>query len=153
MDDLDKLQQEFKDAEEICNDEGSGNAAFEESILDGDVEDDIFADMAQAQAETEDDNNIQGIHGEYLIQILERIKAEVAKLGQPKCYYDGTFWIHPRDPLFALNKSWNDITGISATELYHYPVFVWIPDKLPKAPSQFQCPDCHKYLTRHGEHY
>ena len=144
-----QLQRDLDDFQEVddVDDSLDVDLLVEESLFDGIS--DLADDMAAAEAETEQDDTAVGVHGLYLRHELEKIKKEIEQGGQPHCYKNGTFWLRPRDALFALNTSWSE--GVNATELYHLPIFVWLPDMLPDAPNKLTCPGCgHHHLTRHG---
>ncbi|KAL0956751.1 hypothetical protein HGRIS_002870 [Hohenbuehelia grisea] len=62
---------------------------------------------------------------------LNALKSQIAKHKRPDCYRERTFWVRPRDPIFALDHAWATTPRFSPTELYHLPVFVWLPDFIP----------------------
>jgi hypothetical protein len=109
----------------------------DDSLFEGDDDMDVDAEAAQT-----------GILEAYLVDVLGRIKAQVLKYGQLLCYSQGTFWIRPRDPFFALHASSSREAGLSPTELYHLDTFVWVPDRLPGVPN-LKC-ICGNKLTRNG---
>ena len=126
-----------------------GEFQIEDSLVDDD--DDAEVDDAKAQIESEADIVQSGILKEYLKGVLESIKFQIAEssLNQPECYYQGTFWIRPRDPIFALYASRECDPAMSPTELYHRAIFVWLPDRLPGSPDAFKCA-CGHSLTLNG---
>ncbi|KAJ7594711.1 hypothetical protein C8J56DRAFT_446650 [Mycena floridula] len=142
------LEQELAEADGMRVHEGTGDARIEGCLCEnsGDIEE----DMRRAEQETQQaDESITGAHQEYLEAVLEKIKNQIKLHSQPDCYRDGTFWIRPRDPVFALNASRKGEHGLSPVELYHLPVFVWFPDMLPDAPDSLVCSCGHK-LIRNG---
>ncbi|KAF8078355.1 hypothetical protein FPV67DRAFT_1385023, partial [Lyophyllum atratum] len=96
----------------------------------------------QAERESNEESILQGVHVQYLLGIVAKLKAEIKSSGQPNCYKSGTLWIHPKDPLFALHSTKNNPGGYSPTGLYHLPVFLWLPDCLPGRPDEFICTRC-----------
>ena len=100
-------------------------------------------DTEQSQQETEAEIPTIGVLEEYSKEVLENIKRQLVQLGHPECYAQGTFWIYTKDPLFALHTSSMHAAGISPIKLYHLDVFIWIPNCLPGAPSDFYCANCH----------
>jgi hypothetical protein len=125
------------------------DGVIDESLLEGD--DDMDFDAENAQKETEADDAANGVLQEYMADILGRIKQQIDSHGRPNCYANGTFWEHPKDPLFALQASATCATGISPTELYHLDVFIWLPDRIPGSSGSFSC-SCprHHNLSRNG---
>ncbi|KAG6818808.1 hypothetical protein H0H93_001463 [Arthromyces matolae] len=153
-DEYTQLKSEWETVQELDCNEGSGDADVDESLFDDEDFDDLLTAMNKAESETnEDDTNLKGVHEEYLRGIVDKLKGEIQKSGQPQCYQKGTFWINPRDPLFALHAT--KTRGYSPTELYHLPIFVWLPDCLPGRPDYFYCKNCnHKHhLVRNGWNY
>jgi len=125
------------------------DGVIDESLLEGD--DDMEFDAANAQKETEGEEAINGVLQEYMADILAKVKRQIDSHGRPDCYTRGTFWEHPKDPLFALQASATRITGLSPTELYHLDVFIWLPDRIPGFSDKFHC-SCsrHRILSRNG---
>ncbi|KAJ7572428.1 hypothetical protein C8J56DRAFT_759951, partial [Mycena floridula] len=101
------------------------------------------------EKETKEDEIITGVHQEYLKCTLDKIKSQITRHSQPDCYRDGTFWIRPRDAVFALNAAKVHEDGVNPNELYQLPIFVWFPDMLPDTPDTFLC-SCGHYLSRNG---
>ncbi|RDB23206.1 Werner syndrome ATP-dependent helicase [Hypsizygus marmoreus] len=149
-DEYTRLQSEWNDAQELETNEGRGDAEVEESLLENENDDDLLNAMRQAEQESEEGDKSQGIHDDYLRGVRDKLKAQIASSGQPTCYKNGTFWIHPKDPLFALNATRNSPSGYSPTELYYLPIFVWLPEFLPGRPDYLRCAKCSGHLTRDG---
>ena len=82
-----------------------GEFQVEDSLVDDD--DDTEVDTEKAQVESEADTVKSGVLKEYLKGVLESIKFQIGESGlnRPTCYHQGTFWIRPRDPVFALYAS------------------------------------------------
>jgi hypothetical protein len=38
----------------------------------------------------------------YLVQLKDHLNSEIISHGLPNCYRQGTFWIQPIDPYFAM---------------------------------------------------
>ena len=55
---------------------------------------------------------------------------------RPKQYQDGTYWVHPKMPSFALE------TGANPNKLYFPRVFVWLPHYLLAKGDRLHCPYC-----------
>lgn len=125
------------------------DGVIDESLLDGD--DDMDFDAENAQKETEADETVNGVLQEYMADVLGRIKRQIDSRGRPDCYANGTFWEHPKDPLFALQASATRATGVSPTELYHLDVFIWLPDRIQGFSGSFSCSCTHHHnLSRNG---
>jgi len=101
------------------------NGVIDESLLEGD--DDVEFDAEKVQKETEGEEAVNGVLQEYMTDILGKVKRQIDSYGTPDCYTRGTFWEHPKDPLFALHTSATRATGVSPTELYHLDVFHLAP--------------------------
>ncbi|KAG6877503.1 hypothetical protein C0992_009828 [Termitomyces sp. T32_za158] len=142
------LQSAWEEIQSVEVTEGHGDAEVEESLFDN--SESLAESMTHAEAEAEAESHLQGVHIEYLLGLRDRIKAEIKQFGQPLCYKTGTFWIYPRDTLFALHTSEISALGYSPTELYHLPVFVWLPAVLPGCPDIFRCTKCGHHLVRKG---
>jgi hypothetical protein len=56
----------------------------------------------------------------YLAGIKTRLVAELAGNAVPKCYKEGSFWIRPPEPFFALQEN-----NLKPTGLYYPSVFIW----------------------------
>jgi hypothetical protein len=122
---------------------------IDESLLEGD--DDMEFDAANAQRESEGEDAVNGVLQEYMTDILEKVKRQIHICGIPDCYSCGTFWEHPKDPLFALQASAARATGVYPTELYHLDIFIWLPDHIPGSPGKFHCSCPHHHnLSRNG---
>ncbi|THU89458.1 hypothetical protein K435DRAFT_865242 [Dendrothele bispora CBS 962.96] len=97
-----------------------------------------------------------GMQTEYLAIILTKLKDEIKSKNRSDCYAAGTFWIYPRDPIFALDAAFKAEGFCSPVELYHLPVFVWLPTFLPGTPESFYCSQCKenlnvtRTLSKHG---
>lgn len=119
--------------------------------------------------ETDDDNGSDDQHPpeaeagniseQFLHTVVAKLKLEISQHKKPKIYSEGTFWIHPRDPAFALDASRFGTDGercINPRELYHLDVFVWLPglpSGLPGEPDLLLCPKCHCQLERAGRYF
>jgi Domain of unknown function (DUF6729) len=121
---------------------------IDESLVDG--SDEPGFDAEQSQQETEAEIPTIGVLKEYSKEVLESIKRQLAQSGHPECYAQGTFWIRAKDPLFSIHASSARSSGLTPVELYHLDVFIWIPNHLPGAPSDFHCPNCQHKLIRNG---
>ncbi|KAL0956753.1 hypothetical protein HGRIS_002872 [Hohenbuehelia grisea] len=109
-----------------AEDQADTDLLIEDSLLDGLEEPDELA--AQVEIETAQAEPTKGVHYEYLYSTLNALKSQIAKHKRPDCYRNGTFWVRPRDPIFALDHAWATTPRFSPTELYHLPVFAWLPD-------------------------
>ena len=129
-----------------------GEFQIEDSLVDDDDDDDdTKVDAEKAQIESEADTVKSGVLKEYLKGVLESIKFQIEEsdLNQPECYYQGTFWMRPHNPVFALYASRECDPAMTPTELYHWDIFVWLPDRLPGSPDKFKCA-CRHDLTLNG---
>jgi len=120
------------------------DGVIDESLLEGD--DDMEFDAANAQKETEGEEAINDVLQEYMADILAKVKRQIDFHGRPDCYASGTYWKHPKDPLFALQASATRATGLSPTELYHLDVFIWLPDCIPGFSNKFHCSCPHHHI-------
>ena len=102
------------------------DGVIDESLLESD--DDMESDAEKAQKETEGGEAVNGVLQEYMTDILGKVKRQIDSYGRPDCYAWGTFWEHPKDPLFALQASATSSSGVSPTALYHLDVFICLPD-------------------------
>jgi hypothetical protein len=127
--------------------EDSGDAQIDDSLSDD--EDDVEVDADQTLKESEAETVKTGVLQEYLKEVLEHIKGQILTSKQPTCYKQGTFWIWPPDPLFALHVASVHGVVLSPTELYHLDIFVWLPQHLPGTPDTLRCTCGHK-LIKHG---
>ncbi|KAJ7458694.1 hypothetical protein B0H11DRAFT_2199426, partial [Mycena galericulata] len=93
----------------------------DDSETDSDFED--LLDEAIPSKPLLDEANVsaEGVISLYLTGIKRRLIAEMASGAWPKCYDEGSFWIHPPAPIFSLQKS------LDPTGLYYPSVFVWFP--------------------------
>ena len=125
------------------------DGVIDESLLESD--DDMESDAEKAQKETEGEEAVNGVLQEYMTDILGKVKRQIDSYGRPDCYAHGTFWEHPKDPLFALQASATSSSGVSPTALYHLDVFIWIPDRIPGSPDKLRCScPCHRNLSHNG---
>jgi hypothetical protein len=138
-----------KERDEILSSTPQGDLQIDDSLLEDDDDGDVDADADQALKESEAEAIKSGVLREYSKGVLEEIKTQISTRGHPKCYTQGTFWIRPRDPVFALYASTASDTGFSPMELYHLDIFLWLPNHLPDAPSEFNC-TCGNNLTLNG---
>lgn len=99
------------------------------------------------------------ISEQFLLTVLTKLKLEINQYKRPKIYSEGTFWVRPRDPAFALDASRFGTDGeqcINPRELYHLDIFVWLPglptgSGLPGEPDRLLCPKCCFQLVRTGK--
>jgi hypothetical protein len=122
------------------------DVAVDDSLFDTEDNMDVNADEAQKESDAE--AHQIGVLEVYLVEVLDCIKAKIQKSGAPECYFQGTFWINPHDPVFALHASSAHSTNLSPKELYHLDVFLWVPDHLP-GTSSLKCV-CGQKLTHNG---
>lgn len=75
--------------------------------------------------------------------------SEITAQKMPSCYKNGTFWIHPAQPFFALQKAMNTGDGLNPSGVYHPPVFLWLPHLLEGQPK-IMCPnsECGLYMKQ-----
>lgn len=84
-----------------------------------------------------------GVIATYLAGVKERVQSEIRMYGRPKVYHDGTFWIRPKDPFFAMRAELSSGSPVSPELLYRPRVFLWLPQEL--APEvRLCCPNCGK---------
>jgi hypothetical protein len=116
-----------------------GEFQIEDSLVDDD--DDTKVDAEKAQIESEADTVKSGFPKEYLKGVLESIKFQIEEsdLNQPECDHQGTFWICPCNPVFALYASIECDPAMTPTELYHWDIFVWLPDRLSGSSDMLKC--------------
>jgi hypothetical protein len=129
-----------------------GEFQIEDSLVDDDDDDDdAEVDAEKAEIESEADTVKSGVLKEYLKGVLESVKFQIGEscLNWPECYHQGTWWICPCDPVFALYASRECDPAMSPTELYHRDIFVWLPDRLPGSPDELKCV-CGHGLTLNG---
>ncbi|KAJ7591861.1 hypothetical protein C8J56DRAFT_780924 [Mycena floridula] len=120
---------------------------IDDSLLDG--EEDPEEERVAAEQQAEEEEVREGILDEYLEGIKNTIVQDIARSGKPKCYKAGTFWMRPRDPIFALDEALR--SGLlSPNELYHMDIFVWLPNLLPGAPTKFIC-ECGAGMNLNGK--
>ncbi|KAK7448772.1 hypothetical protein VKT23_013503 [Stygiomarasmius scandens] len=147
---VDEYLQFWADCRDVLGDEseaGTGDAEIDESLIN-EIQDDIDKDMKMAEQENDEmADKSDSILRQYLSLVLQKIRKNTDAHQHPDCYKQGTFWIYPKDAPFYLHES--EIQGINPSGLYHLPVFVWLPDMLPGAPSSLKCPNGHD-LIRNG---
>ncbi|KAJ6476876.1 hypothetical protein C8R45DRAFT_873192, partial [Mycena sanguinolenta] len=112
----------------------------EASGADSDFEDILEEPVPSKPLPDEANIDTAGIISLYLTGIKSRLKAELNSGKWPKCYEQGSFWIHPPAPFFALQKA------VKPADLYYPSVFVWFPH-LFKLGTKFTCPhkDCQHF--------
>ncbi|MGB9152082.1 MAG: hypothetical protein WCD70_03235 [Alphaproteobacteria bacterium] len=81
-----------------------------------------------------------GVLSEYFQNLQERLRKE----DMPREYQNGTFWIVPKLPFFALRKS------LTPEALYLPKVFLWIPHIVLKSDHNLKCPSCSTDLETKG---
>jgi hypothetical protein len=77
-----------------------------------------------------------------LASYFETLQKRLSKENKPKEYEQGTFWVLPPQPFFALRQS------RSPSQLYHPRVFLWLPHLL--VSETLKCPDCKSNLRVKG---
>lgn len=119
--------------------------------LDETDDESAYADPSPPEA------NPGSISEQFLLTVVAQLKREITDKKRPKIYSEGTFWIHPRDPAFALETSRFGTYReqcINPRELYYLEIFVWLPglpSALPGEPDQLLCPKCRGKLIRTGK--
>lgn len=72
------------------------------------------------------DEQLTSVEDQSIIdQYLQKIQDDLRGKGKPEAYKNGTFWIYPQSPSFAL-----DCVNIDPTPLYQPRVFLWFPHHL-----------------------
>lgn len=138
----------------------TGDPTVEPDAADDDCSDDHDADWLDALLDSgngADDghdpkSDDRGAVPLYLAGVQATVSSEIASYGRPKCYADGTFWIRPADPFFALSRSQNTIAGLMPSVLYRARVFLWLPLQLCHRDFCLQCPSCGSELREKGKH-
>jgi hypothetical protein len=103
-------------------------------------DDDLLEDCFEEQSgHFEHDPPITGVVQTYLTSLKEKIAKEIHSGSLPACYKEGHFWIHPRDPFFAMQKAAKSPDGLTPNTLYYPPVFLWLPHLLDDKP--LMCPN------------
>jgi hypothetical protein len=126
---------------------------LKDNTLDETDEDNGSSDPPPPEAEP------GNISEQFLYTVVAKLKLEISQYKRPKIYSEGTFWIRPRDPVFALDASRFGSNGeqcINPRELYHLDIFVWLPGLpvgLPGEPDHLLCPKCHCQLERAGKSF
>ena len=115
--------------------EGRVIDGFEEELLD-DLNEEIIEQMDREAGLVEESSAVD----RYLQTIQNRIKEDNKKDASrsprpPKEYRNGTFWVHRKDPAFALR----DQLELSPEILYQPRVFLWFPHHLV---TNLKCPKC-----------
>ncbi|OBZ82404.1 hypothetical protein A0J61_09548, partial [Choanephora cucurbitarum] len=108
---------------------------FEEELLD-DFDEEIIEQMDREAGLVEESSAVDRC----LKPIQDRIKVDNKKDSSrsprpPKEYRNGTFWVHRKDPAFALR----DQLELSPEILYQPRVLIWFPRHLV---SDLKCPKC-----------
>jgi hypothetical protein len=81
-----------------------------------------------------------------LFKYFEAVQSELRSQDYPTVYKNGTFWIEPTNPFFALRKNRG-----SVIDLYKPRIFLWKPhDLLPGKLSDLGCPTCNSRLKTNG---
>jgi hypothetical protein len=142
-----KMQHELQNVSEMEKDTTCGLGVVEDSLFDD--EDEFDGAEEDVEKESDGDQARTGILHEYLIGQLERIKKEIETKHSPQNYRHGSFWLRPKDPLFAQDISLKRGETIGPTPYYLLNIFVWIPFALPTAPDIFFC-ECGKHLSKNG---
>ena len=60
----------------------------------------------------------------YLIQLKDCLISEIGSHGLPNCYRQGSFWIRPIDPYFAMRNALASSDPVNPTPLYQPVVFL-----------------------------
>ncbi|KAF8321954.1 hypothetical protein F5887DRAFT_904347, partial [Amanita rubescens] len=106
--------------------------------VDSDDMDDLFGDFDDGDGF--DDPSTSGIIETYLASVKNKLIAELHTQALPSCYQNGSFWIHPPQPFFALKKSMNSIDGLNPSSIYYPAVFLWLPNLLDEK-HKIMCPN------------
>jgi hypothetical protein len=118
------------------------------------IQEDLLADVLQAQEAEESDNSSSDeegtrssyrstFHYEYLEKVLADIKEEIKgstphRQKLPNCYRDKSFWVRAPDPIFSLSTE----QVVDPLNWCKPDVFVWLP-RLMSPPPKLKCPQCH----------
>ncbi|KAG2219719.1 hypothetical protein INT45_006051, partial [Circinella minor] len=124
----------------------------------GDIADDL--DMDDDWVDENDpvpvaDFNDEEEEGRVLQEYFKGLQQRFKKNGKIKEYENGTFWVHPKDPYFALMKS-----DLNPAALYLPRVFLWFPhlliDKVLECPKckekALECSECKKKGSECSKH-
>jgi hypothetical protein len=120
------------------------------------VDDSLFDTSTEDEPLLEDTSeplDEKGVLWNYLSVLVKKLQVEVESKNQPEVYRNGSFWIRPQDPIFALETARKSGSGINPRVLYHPNVFIWILGlkvKLPGEPDYLKCPKCTSHLQRRG---
>lgn len=136
--------------------QADGLPTIDESLLQ-DINLDETGDESDYTDPPPPEANSGNISEQFLLTVVARLKREITEHKRPRIYSEGTFWIRPRDPAFALEASrfgTDREQCINPRELYYLEIFVWLPglpSGLPGEPDQLLCPKCQGKLIRAGE--
>ncbi|KAJ6465338.1 hypothetical protein C8R45DRAFT_939546 [Mycena sanguinolenta] len=120
---------------------------FDEGLADADGEEDDSVNAEVVQNEVAEVKILSENH-QWIQNTLNKIESEIgSKLKMPRCYKKGYLWVHPIDPVFALDRA--AVSKFCPRELYLLPIFVWLPNFLPGHPDSFKC-ECGVKLNLHG---
>lgn len=91
---------------------------FDEDLSAAD--DNVLDDLLHKQPAFDDEEALllQGEIEIYLTSVKNHVQQEINSHGMPKCYRECTFWIHPQDAFFALQKE-----SKSANQLNPHPLY------------------------------
>ncbi|KAJ7648836.1 hypothetical protein B0H17DRAFT_1215514 [Mycena rosella] len=78
-----------------------GAALLDDEVDGGDEDDESNLDTEQQNAETAADS----VNNQWLATTLEKVQKKIQMHGQPRVYREGQLWIHPKDPIFALQEA------------------------------------------------
>ncbi|KAJ7454520.1 hypothetical protein FB451DRAFT_1373562 [Mycena latifolia] len=117
----------------------------DDSEADSDFEDLLEESIPSEPLPNEATVDTSGAISIYLAGIKARLVAELNGNAWPKCYREGSFWIHPPAPFFALQEK-----DLKPTGLYYPSVFIWFPH-LFKLGSTLTCPNrgCAHFQSTH----
>ena len=108
--------------------------------VDSDDLDDLCEDFDHGDGFDDDDPSTSGIIETYLASVKDKLIAELHTQALPSCYQNGSFWIHPPQPFFALKKSMESVDGLNPSSIYYPAVFLWLPNLLDKK-NKIMCPN------------
>ncbi|KAJ7017554.1 hypothetical protein C8F04DRAFT_979056 [Mycena alexandri] len=114
-----------------------------DSEVDSDFEE-LLDEPAPKSLPEEEKVDSTGIIALYLGSIKAKLTSEMSGNSWPTCYTQGSFWIHPPAPIFALVKQ------VNPAPLYYPSVFVWLPH-LFKLGTVLTCSnkECQHYHSTH----
>ncbi|KAJ7452542.1 hypothetical protein FB451DRAFT_1374025 [Mycena latifolia] len=119
------------------------NAGLDEDDIPGQLPDENSDDTPSMESTVVPD----GVIKSYLSALKDQFDREIRFSTKPNCYQNGTFWVHPRDPYFSLEKSGRTETGVTPSSLYLPSVFLWLPDCLHTGELKCSNPVCQKART------